>query len=433
MASDAGGPRGEMRAAVAAAVSPRLAELAARLRAAGVPCGIDELVTAHEALAEVAPTRAATRAALRCVLCRGPDDLAAFEVAFLATFGEPPPPPAPAPPLKPAELDARPEGRAVGGDGRPPPGAEDERRSGVARDALTQAGALVAEGEPLASPAQWSALELLREKDFRAYTASDRRVARTELRRLAAALPTRRSARRRPQHGDGERLDVARTLRVALRSGGDPLELRWRAPTRSPRRLVFVCDVSGSMAAYARLVLEYVHAVAQVGRGVETFCFATELARVTRELRGRDPEQAIARVEAHVPGRSGGTRIGAAIAQLNREHGRWIGRGAIVVVLSDGWDRGEPGLLADEMARLRRTSHRVLWLDPHRAGAGYEPLTRGMREALPHVDRLLPGHSLGALSQLADALAQLELWRLGDASRPGGSLAAVANGGQEEG
>ena len=137
---------------------------------------------------------------------------------------------------------------------------------------------------------------------------------------------------------------------------------------------------------------------------VEAFVFGTRLTRVTRELRGRDSDRALARAAAAVNDWSGGTRIGAAIAELNREHGRRIGRGAVVVMLSDGWDRGDPEELALEMGRLRRCAHRVIWLNPLAADPRYEPLTRGMRAALPHVDRLLPGNSLASLEQLAELM-----------------------------
>jgi uncharacterized protein with von Willebrand factor type A (vWA) domain len=172
---------------------------------------------------------------------------------------------------------------------------------------------------------------------------------------------------------------------------------------------VLVCDVSGSMAPYARMLLQYVQANVAARSRVEAFAFGTQLTRITRELAtggGRDPDAALARAAGAAGDWSGGTRIGSAIAELNRVHGRRIGRGAMVVVLSDGWDRGEPEELAAEMARLRRCAYRVVWLNPLAADPRYEPLTRGMRAALPHVDRLLPGNSLRSLEQLADLMEQ---------------------------
>ena len=171
-----------------------------------------------------------------------------------------------------------------------------------------------------------------------------------------------------------------------------------------PRRVVLVCDVSGSMAPYARMLLQYLQASVAARTRVEAFVFGTRLTRVTRDLEGRDPDRALRRAAERVTDWSGGTRIGAALAELNREHGRRIGRGAIVVILSDGWDRGDPEELAVEMARLRRTAHRLLWLNPLAADPRYEPLTRGMRAALPHVDHLLPGNSIASLESLAELM-----------------------------
>jgi uncharacterized protein with von Willebrand factor type A (vWA) domain len=177
-----------------------------------------------------------------------------------------------------------------------------------------------------------------------------------------------------------------------------------RARTPRLRSLVLVIDVSGSMAPYARMLLLYAHAAATARPRVEVFALGTRLTRLTLHLRDPDPDAALRRATAAVEDYAGGTRIGASLATLNREHGRRLGRGADVVVLSDGWDRGEPELLGAEMARLRRSAHRVVWLNPLKARPGYEPLARGMAAALPHTDRFLPGHSLRSLQELADLL-----------------------------
>lgn len=385
--------------AVEVAVSPRLAQLGSRLRSSGVRCGLDDLIAAHRALAEVEPTRDATYAALRCVLCSAHRDLAAFDAAFRDVFGTPPPAP-PEMPLKPEDLKT-PDAETKPSE-RVEPSAELVR--GQADPQAARQATESPDEDAAPSPLRWSALEILRDKDFRAYEVEDRVVARSLLRRLAAAVPLRRSSRWRPVHGHGQRLDVARTMRASLRAAGEPIDLRFRSPTITPRRLVIVCDISGSMAAYSTMLLEYAHAAICAGRRVEAFCFATSLARVTPDLRIRDADVAIARAEGRIAGRAGGTRIGAALGQLNREHGRRLGRGSVVVILSDGWDRGEPGLLGREMARLRRSAHRVLWLDPRRAAPGFEPLTRGMREAIPHADRLMTGNSLRSIEDLVDVL-----------------------------
>ena len=170
---------------------------------------------------------------------------------------------------------------------------------------------------------------------------------------------------------------------------------------------MLVCDVSGSMAPYARMLLQYLQAAVAARARVEAFVFGTRLTRVTRELAGRDPDRALrARRRRASQDWSGGTRIGEALAELNRVHGRRIGRGALVVVLSDGWDRGDPELLAQEMARLRRCAHRVVWLNPLAADPRYAPLTRGMQAAMPYVDHLLPGNSIASLEALAELMEE---------------------------
>jgi uncharacterized protein with von Willebrand factor type A (vWA) domain len=187
------------------------------------------------------------------------------------------------------------------------------------------------------------------------------------------------------------------------------MERRYREPGQRARRVVLVCDVSGSMAPYARMLLQYLQASVAAHTPVEAFVFGTRLTRLTRDLAaagGRDPDLALRRAADRVSDWSGGTRIGAALGELNREHGRRIGRGAVVVVLSDGWDRGDPDLLGAEMARLRRTAHRLLWLNPLAADPRYEPLTRGIRAALPHVDHLLPGNSIASLEALAELMEE---------------------------
>jgi uncharacterized protein with von Willebrand factor type A (vWA) domain len=175
-----------------------------------------------------------------------------------------------------------------------------------------------------------------------------------------------------------------------------------------PRPLVLVIDVSGSMAPYARMLLQYVQAAVAARRRVEAFAFGTRLTRITGELKGRDPDRALTRATAAVVDMGGGTRIGDALAQLNREYGRRVGRGAVVVLLSDGWDRGDPDVLAEEMARLHRTAHRLVWLNPLAADPRYEPLTRGMQAALPHTDHLLAGNSIASLQALAALMEDIE-------------------------
>jgi uncharacterized protein with von Willebrand factor type A (vWA) domain len=190
-------------------------------------------------------------------------------------------------------------------------------------------------------------------------------------------------------------------VRASLRTCGEPVRRHWRAPTDRPRPVVLVCDVSGSMEPYARMLLQYMQACVAARRRVEAFAFGTRLTRITHELAGRDHDRALERAAQAVADWSGGTRIGSALAELNRAHGRRIGRGAVAVILSDGWDRGDPALLAAEMARLRRSAHRVIWLNPLAADPRFEPLAQGMQAAVPHTDRLLAGNSLASLEELA--------------------------------
>ena len=363
------------------AVTAPLQELAAALRARGVRVGVGELLAAHRALAAVdAGSREQAFYALRATLCSGHADHDPFAAAFLAVFG---------PGTRPPEDDPFEE---LGALAAAPP------RAGAAEGGEPELGDLEA------VPAAWSEQELLRERDFAAYTDAERAAARRLLARLAARGPTRVSRRTRPVRHRGHVPDLRATTRASLRQGGELLERRWRAPTRRPRRLVLVLDVSGSMAPYARMLLQYVQASVAARARVEAFVFGTRLTRVTLELAGRDPDLALHRAAERVTDWSGGTRIGAALATLNREHGRRIGRGAFVVILSDGWDRGDPDELAAELARLRRTAHRLVWLNPLAADPRYEPLTRGMIAAMPHLDRLLPGNTIASLEDLADLM-----------------------------
>jgi hypothetical protein len=225
--------------------------------------------------------------------------------------------------------------------------------------------------------------------------------------RLARRGPSRRSRRTRPARRRSHAPDLRRVVRASLRTGGEPVNRHWRAPSERPRPVVLVCDVSGSMAPYARMLLQYLHACVAARRRVEAFAFGTRLTRITHELAGRDHDRALERAASAVADWSGGTRIGAALAELNRAHGRRIGRGAAIVILSDGWDRGDPVLLAAEMARLRRSAHRVIWLNPLAAHPDFEPLAQGMRTAVPHTDRLLAGNSLASLEDLALVLEEM--------------------------
>jgi uncharacterized protein with von Willebrand factor type A (vWA) domain len=378
-----------------ARVTARLAALVASARAGGVRAGIGELVAAHRALAAVdAGSRSDAYFALRSVLCSRRADLGPFDAAFAEWFGE------------------------HVGERRSPVDLGEEALLALPRTAVpAAAGAPDAyELDQALVPAAWSEVELLKQMDFSRYTDRERLAARRLMARLATRGPARLSRRTRTSRRRGPhprtRPDLRRTIRSSLRYGGEPFERAWREPTLRQRPLVIVCDVSGSMEPYARMLLQYMQACVAARRRVEAFVFGTRLTRLTRELSGRDPDRALERARGAVVDWSGGTRIGACLAELNRMHGRRLGRGATVVLLSDGWDRGDPELLGDEMARLSRCAHRLVWLNPLKAQPDYEPLTRGMVAALPHVDDFLAGNSLASLEELT-ALLQ-------DESNPGG-------------
>ena len=254
----------------------------------------------------------------------------------------------------------------------------------------------------------YSERERLRHKDFGELTPDEVQAVKRFMAELVWQLGQRRSRRFRP--GRGRRLDLRRSLRRNLRYGGEILEWPRRERKVKPRPLIIIADVSGSMERYTRLLLHFIYSLAEgLTRQVEAFVFSTHLTRITRQLRERELDQALADVARQVTDWSGGTRIGAALKSFNFDWGRRVlGRGAIVILISDGWDRGDPELLAQEMARLQRHAHRLIWLNPLLGSPRYEPLTRGMEAALPYVDDFLPVHNLASLEDLATHLAQLD-------------------------
>jgi uncharacterized protein with von Willebrand factor type A (vWA) domain len=251
---------------------------------------------------------------------------------------------------------------------------------------------------------RWSAVEVLRDRDFSGYTAAEWDEFQRIVARLRVATDRRRARRRRPDPRHRGHPDLRRTVRRALRTGGEPLERAWRAPAERPRRLVLLVDISGSMESYARALLRFAHA-AVAARGAarcEVFTLGTRLTRVTRQLGARDPDAALGAAAGAVDDWSGGTRLGEALREFNDQWGmRGTARGAVVVILSDGWDRGDPEVLAEQMGRLARVAHRIVWVNPLKASPGYAPLARGMAAALPYVDEFVEGHSLAALEHLA--------------------------------
>jgi uncharacterized protein len=254
---------------------------------------------------------------------------------------------------------------------------------------------------------RFSAAEVLRHKDFAAYDDDELAQAQTLMSELRLVGSPRSSLRLESTHRSTRHPDIRATVRASLRSGGEPARRHYRTPSTRLRRLVLVLDVSGSMEPYARALLRFVHAAVAGRQKVEAFALGTRLTRVTRELTSRDPDVALQAAGTRVSDWSGGTRLGAGLRTFNDEWGvRGLARNSIVVIMSDGWDRGDPDLLAEQMQRLQRVTHRLIWVNPLKVTPGYAPLARGMAAALPYVDRFVEGHSLDALDQLARVIAE---------------------------
>jgi len=253
---------------------------------------------------------------------------------------------------------------------------------------------------------RFSATEILRNKDFADYTPDELAHAQELMSHLRLVGAPRTSLRRSPSPRRTSMPDIRRTVRSAIRAGGEPIERHHLAPTPRLRRLVLVLDVSGSMEPYARALLRFVHAAVAGRQKVEAFALGTRLTRITRELTARDPDLALRAAGARVTDWSGGTRLGSGLRQFNDEWGvRGLARNSIVVILSDGWDRGEPEELGAEMERLQRVTHRLVWVNPLKVTPGYAPLARGMAAALPYVDHFVEGHSVAAMEELTRVIA----------------------------
>jgi hypothetical protein len=259
-----------------------------------------------------------------------------------------------------------------------------------------------ASGEP--EEVGTSAHEVLRTKDFSAMSAEEFAAARELIAAIATARPKRRS-HRLEAHPRGARLHLRAVMRDSLATGGEPMRRRFRRRRDTPRKLVLLCDVSGSMEAYSRALLLFMHSTVRAGRGVEVFAFGTRLTRLTPELRVRDPEQALARAAHRVVDWAAGTRIGDSLKAYNDVWGRRaLTRGAVVLIASDGWERDDHELVGREMRRLHRAAYGVVWVNPLKGSPEYQPLGAGMRAALPYVDRFVSGHSVASLEALSGLL-----------------------------
>ncbi len=298
--------------------------------------------------------------------------------------------------------------------------APDEASEPPARVAPEQSGHVpssgrVKRGEIEVPMARASAEERLSEKRFDALEPHELAHLYELMSRLRLETPQRRT--RRHEHGRGRRIDVRRTLRRSLRTGGDPIHLARRRRRVVRRRLVLLCDISGSMEPYARAYLQFLTCAAAAGPNAEAFAFATRLTRLTRALGSRNPERAIQRAAETAPDWSSGTRIGDALKAFNDRHGRrGMARGAVVVILSDGWERGDPALVGREMERLARLAHRIVWVNPRVSADAFSVQAGGMVAALPHCDALVSGHSFKALGEVVAAIggASVEVPEAGD-------------------
>ncbi len=297
------------------------------------------------------------------------------------------------------------------------PGLEEPRPSPVTLAVDDEQAEGDGEGEPNSDPGEiqalrYSAVEVLKHRDMAGLSPEEWSQAQRLISTLRISAELRPSRRTRPsKRRSGGYPDLRGTFRRNVPTGGAPIRLAWRAQVKRPRRMVFLLDVSGSMEPYARGLARFAHAAVAARRTgrVEVFTIGTRLTRITREMAGRDPEAALRSVSEAVDDWSGGTRIGASLGEFNDEWGiRGLARGAIVVICSDGWDRGDPEVVASEMARLWRVARRVVWVNPLKATPGYAPLARGMAAALPFVDQFVEGHSVTSLETLAGLIAGTE-------------------------
>jgi uncharacterized protein len=324
--------------------------------------------------------------ACRALLVHRQEQIAIFDRAFNAFWREP------------HEGDPGPTQLR---DGSPARAVEIEEFAAV-HEADASSGPDDAEDQspPAKSGLIWSDRGGLADKDFAAFTSDEIAEATTALSQLVWNPGARRT--RRWVRGRGSRIDLRRAIALSIRTGGDIVLLARQARRLRPRALVLLCDVSGSMERYSRMLLHFAHALTGRRRRVEAFLFSTQLTRITKQLRAARPDDALAAVSRSVPDWSGGTRIGAAVKELHQRWSRRVLNGRpVVLLISDGWDRGDPGELGDQIARLQRSCHRLVWLNPLLGTANYAPLTRGLQAALPFVDDFLPARTLTNLADLA--------------------------------
>ena len=371
----------------------RLVGFGRLLRRRGLAVGTGRILTFCRAASLLDPADSeALRLAARATLVSRREDFEALDAAFDAYMGAL----AQATPDEPRIAEGQ-AGSSMQSSGW-------ETRDGQAASRWRPTGDEDTEGEA-ALRIVASEVEVLRTKSFEELSEDERAAIARQIRSLKVSVPTRRSRRYRSAP-KGPRFDVRTTLRRSLRTEGEPFRRAWRAPGVRQRPLVLILDVSGSMAPFSRALLQFAYAAMASGRKVEVFCFGTRLTRLTRAVRAANPDRALAQVSHMVEDWEGGTRIGESLKELLEEWGqRSVLRGSVAVLCSDGLDRGEPDVLAAQMARLSRLAARVVWANPLRGSPRYEPLARGMAAALPFLDVFLPGHNLESLEALSEALA----------------------------
>jgi len=390
-------------------------EFARALRTLGMSTSVDSEHVFLGALAQLdVRQREAVFWAARATFVHNPDEREMFDMVF-ERFWEGRPLLLVERGSEHGESDARMSGSHHGGEALPQFGGEGEQR--VALDGEGTRGTREIPGadgdsgmsnQEIGVLAAWSSEDTPSTKEQLGYEQDEL----AELRRLAEEIkrsaPERRSRRPRPARIGGDRLDIRRTLRGSLETDGEAFRLAFTAPTPRPRRLLFLCDVSGSMERYSRVVLASLKAAIGATRKVEAFVFATRLTRLTKSLGGRDLEGALDHARAAIPDWSGGTRIGGALAEFNSTYARrGFARGAIVLVVSDGWDRGDPERLAAEVRRLQLQARRLVWINPRPMSVDEQPLAIGMRAAMPYIDEFVPGHDPRAIAGLAGLIAGL--------------------------
>jgi uncharacterized protein with von Willebrand factor type A (vWA) domain len=389
--------------------------LSRRLHDAGVPVTPVRSADFARALVLVRPiSRRRLYWTARAVLVSDPAQVTRFDAVFFAVFGDPDDGKAFVPDDVQSVASSADEPPSAGH--KTSPGDSAERAAHFSASASPPGGSDDEPGAEVDVPlAMASDEERLAGRSFDGLAPHELAQLYRLMSRLQLATPLRRT--RRYERGRGGRaIDMRRTLRTSLRTGGDPIRLARRQRRVVPRRLVMLCDISGSMEPYARAYLQFLTCAAGSGPSAEAFVFATRLTRLTRALASRNPERAIQRAAAAAPDWSSGTRIGDALKEFNDRHGRrGMARGAVVVILSDGWERGDPMLVGREMERLARLAHRIVWVNPRVSASAFAPRAGGMVAALPYCDALVSGHSFRALGEVVEAIGARE-WERPEAS-----------------